>query len=602
MTRKYLTVAAILLASSQSLAQVNAFKAYNGVLSDEQTIILNNLQEQESTLRYRVVQIDPVVFENEALQLNFFDDAVATVEFFDIGHTGIKYPSWTGRDLNELASAAFVINNNRISGHFTSVNGNYEIAPLVEDGIHMVFEHDNKKFEACGTENDQGIEYFREQNDPRQNVIPDNKSNTEERALDRNSANTQVNSSSRMAGTECFIRLILGYTSGAKINTNNTYGRTMNEHAALAVLDQNLGHANSLVEQRVELAYLYATTDLETSSTFTDINALRNTSDGKWDEIHTHRNNYDGDMCALITDGTYSGLCGRAYGFSYTDPANFFNLSEFNCIVGNYTMAHEFGHCQGLRHDNDPSLAPFAYAKGYNQGTFFRIIMAVCCSPMRVNYWSNPNVTSPFGGGAMGVLLANDNSFALDVGDAVVAAHRTTPATFTTSTTLGADETLNMVTTGDLTSTVDAPSGSVLVLKSQSRVLLQPGFHANQGSAGSISIIPLCSASYSRLTAEGMQEESQGSTNEKKTSLDIGVYPVPANEFVNISVNIKQDGLYLLKLFDIHGQEISTILDGQMLTQGQQNFQVDVSALSNGVYYLRCIGEKLNESISFIVN
>ncbi|NNF01985.1 MAG: hypothetical protein HKN22_04820, partial [Bacteroidia bacterium] len=289
----------IALATSSTNAQNALFSNFNQNLDIDQQNIYNNLLELETSKRARIVSINYEALRSSELILNFFNDNSAVVQKTQIGHTGIMFRSWTGVEAHTLGSASILINEERISGHFTSINGNFEIAPLGNNGAHMVFENDNEKFQACATE-DNVIEN-ENQNNKKINRL-DKKNNhkivpSPEHNMNSRSYNDEINES-RSIGNECFIRLVIAYTPGAKTNTNITYGRTMNEHVALAVLDQNLAHANSLVEQRVELAYLYPATDLETSSSTTDVNDLQANGDGKWDEIHTHRDTYDGDMCA----------------------------------------------------------------------------------------------------------------------------------------------------------------------------------------------------------------------------------------------------------------------------------------------------------------
>jgi len=264
-------------------------------------------------------------------------------------------------------------------------------------------------------------------------------------------------------------------------------------HVSLGILESNIGYANGQAEVRVELSYLYEVNDPETSSSQDDVNDLQDPNDGKWDEIHTHRNNYDGDMVCLVTGGLYS-FCGQAFWFNFTDDANMFQVTEFSCLTGNFTFAHEFGHTQGCRHDDDNSGIP--YARGRNNGTE-RTIMArgSGTSANRVNFWSNPNANFPLGG-ATGT-STRDNARALDESDFIVAHHRTTPSSYSTGITIDPDEHLVMVATNSLFSTNTIESNAQSEMKSEGFVRLSPGFHSKTGSESKIHIIGTCNASYS---------------------------------------------------------------------------------------------------------
>ncbi|WP_372797061.1 M12 family metallo-peptidase, partial [Pontiella sp.] len=202
----------------------------------------------------------------------------------------------------------------------------------------------------------------------------------------------------------------------------------------------------------------------------------------------------DADMCCLIVDGRDTAWCGWAYGFDYTDSANMFQCTSYDCATGNYSFIHEFGHCQGCRHDTDGTLTPFAYGHGFRQGsTTWRTIMAVTGgnSATRLNYWSNPAVNSPVSPTvAMGTAIdggnfAQDNESALDAGDATVINHQTTPSVSVAlnGNIVNNDEVADKIVTDTLTvGSFTANAGSRVRLISGDKVVLQPGFHARSGT------------------------------------------------------------------------------------------------------------------------
>jgi peptidyl-Asp metalloendopeptidase len=496
----------ILLAVPANAQDYMLFEDYSGGLDSKQSSVVANLTAMETTKRSRIVKIDPGAFDQQEITVNFFDDHSPVLQYQDIGHTGVKMRTWTGNFPEDLGSGSFVINGNRISGHVVSLLGNYEIYPLGNEGVHIVVEHDGSGFKACGTD---ALISPRTRNGKKDDIEQDN---------DMGLPGGQKPSGQRLvAGNECFVRIIVGYTSLAQTNTSADFSRTMIEHVSLGVTESNQGYANSDMDMRMELAYMYEVADNETTNACNDVDDLQATSDGQWDDIHDVRNFYDGDMVCLITGGLYAanpdcnpngGLCGIAFAFDYTDDTNMFQLTEYDCVTESFSFAHEFGHTQGARHDNDNTGTPFSYARGYNQGTF-RTIMAVCCTPDRVNYWSNPDIDFPDCACAMGT-ATRDNSRALDVSDYTVAHHRTTPGTYTTGLTLADDTWLNMLASTVLSSSNDANSGALLELKSFTTVKLIPGFHAFTGSTGRYYIAPTCpGTSYSLTESEGEISEAK---------------------------------------------------------------------------------------------
>ena len=479
----HLTKQLVLMSVFSCLCAINyaqdrsLFKTFIGELNTSQLELVNNIESLHSTKRTRIATIQKSVFGRNEIVANLFADHNPRFQPGDIGIVSSNYGSWTGVSQDDLGSAAVIINGDRISAHFTSLAGSFEIIPLDTKGTHLIIEHDMSEYGTCGNSDEA----------PR---IKDDIEDSTEPIFQIEKGFPQ-----RMPGaSECRIRLLVAYTPDAQANTLATYNRTMIEHIELAILQMNQGYANSLAEQRVELAYLYKTTDVETGDPTNDLNDLRDTADGKWDEIHELRDLHNADMVALITDGNYEGLCGKAYGFDYELENNMFQITEYNCAVSNFTLAHEFGHLQGCRHNVDPNDTPFPFGHGFSQGGVFQTIMAVCCGGVKVNYWSNPYVFYP-GVGSMGTLNFNYNASALNISDSTVAHHRLTPPDIDSGVMLGDDHLVNGTTPGLLIATDTTMNGGCLILQSEVKVRLAAGFHSYDGSHGNFRIASGCAES-----------------------------------------------------------------------------------------------------------
>jgi len=64
-------------------------------------------------------------------------------------------------------------------------------------------------------------------------------------------------------------------------------------------------------------------------------------------------------------------------------------------------------------------------------------------------------------------------------------------------------------------------------------------------------------------------------------------YPNPFNPSTNIEFTLGQGGETTLKVYDISGREVATILSGQQLNAGSHTYNFDASNLSSGVYFYR---------------
>ena len=68
---------------------------------------------------------------------------------------------------------------------------------------------------------------------------------------------------------------------------------------------------------------------------------------------------------------------------------------------------------------------------------------------------------------------------------------------------------------------------------------------------------------------------------------DIKVYPNPANNMVNIHYALKEKSTVTIKLYNIDGQQIATLLNKTKRNQGEYTQIVATGTLQSGVYYVR---------------
>jgi hypothetical protein len=66
-------------------------------------------------------------------------------------------------------------------------------------------------------------------------------------------------------------------------------------------------------------------------------------------------------------------------------------------------------------------------------------------------------------------------------------------------------------------------------------------------------------------------------------------YPNPFNPVTTIEFNLPQASVTTLKVYDLLGREVATLLDGVSLEQGNQEIEFDASGIASGVYFYRLV-------------
>jgi len=152
-------------------------------------------------------------------------------------------------------------------------------------------------------------------------------------------------------------------------------------------------------------------TQSESTNYSTMLSRLTNLSDGFYDAIGGQRNSSTADMVAYVAPVS-PGLCGQAAGIATSNASAYFVMNP-TCLSGNYTFVHEAAHVAGARHDNDPTLTPYAYGHGFvitsqNRRTVMAVNNGPCSSCTRIGAFSSPSYT--IGGVPIGTSTRNDNT------------------------------------------------------------------------------------------------------------------------------------------------------------------------------------------------
>ena len=200
------------------------------------------------------------------------------------------------------------------------------------------------------------------------------------------------------------------------------------DRGAFFIAQSNTAFTNNGLLLRFQSAGVLFTTQGQgaTNDSQTLLNRIRITNAAVRDSFTTNtRTSTGADLVALVTrDGLSSPgglLCGQAAAIGATATTGFF-VQNATCTT--FTFVHEAAHLFGARHDNDPTLTPFAFGHGFvNAGGNFRTIMAVNSNPQpRVGFFSTDDQT--FNGGSLGNATRADNERVMDTRGPTMAAFR----------------------------------------------------------------------------------------------------------------------------------------------------------------------------------
>jgi hypothetical protein len=206
-----------------------------------------------------------------------------------------------------------------------------------------------------------------------------------------------------MADTAEFIDVLIVYTALAETWSGGPAG--MVNWINLAISETNSAYASSGVNQRVRLVHTDRVAYTEVPAFSTNLTNLRGGLAGL-SNVPALRDAYTADLVSMFVRPTLPDACG--IGFLMTTVSTAFAPSGYSvvyspCASPNGTLAHEFGHNMGLRHDwyMDRGITPSTYAHGYvSLAGRFRTIMSYpdACSAQQVNCarllsFSNPDLT-----------------------------------------------------------------------------------------------------------------------------------------------------------------------------------------------------------------
>jgi hypothetical protein len=304
------------------------------------------------------------------------------------------------------STALFVMRGDRVTGQIITASGDvYEITTSEDGARQLMVKRDPASLESEADDTPQFVGI------PAQN--------------DRLSAGGAANFSTR--ATAATVRILQVYTPEAVTQLGGQQAAL--DRAAFFISQSNTAFSNNGLLLRFESAGVSLTTQGQgsTNNASTLLGRIRITNDGFWDSFATTtRDSTGADLVALVTrsglvSNTGAGLCGQAAAIGATASTGFFVQNQ-SCTT--FTFVHEAAHLFGARHDNDPTLTPFAFGHGFvNASANFRTIMAVNSNPQpRIGYFSTDDQI--FNGGSLGNATRADNERVMDTRGPTMAAFR----------------------------------------------------------------------------------------------------------------------------------------------------------------------------------
>lgn len=323
-----------------------------------------------------------------------------------VEHRAANDISWSGPVRGGHGWMQVVFMEGGVTATVTVGKTQYAIEPI-GDGLHAVSRIDQSGFPQEHT------------SDIPSGALEDN--GGVNLASQRASMVTSNDVSSLAAATQ--INVLVAYTASAATAAGNIGSKIQ-----LAIDETNQSYVNSGVLINMVNVHSVQVTYNEARRSFSQhVTALRSTTDGIMDNVHTLRNTYGADMVILVVND--SEACGQAASIGST-ASSAFAAAHYTCITGYYSFGHELGHLQSARHDRfvDASTTPYAYGHGYiPPSKSWRTVMAYgnnCNNCTRIQYWSSPLKIHPGTNEVMGTTNYEDNARVLNLTAPTVAAFR----------------------------------------------------------------------------------------------------------------------------------------------------------------------------------
>ncbi|NNC96143.1 MAG: T9SS type A sorting domain-containing protein [Chitinophagales bacterium] len=549
----------------------------------------------EAQLHYYNSESSNPVHENiqfALINMDAFNENTITLELDNYTYTFEKEErnrmmdpnrqSWIGKIPGSWADYAhFVVNRteNIVVGHVTIDGWIFAIRPL-SGGLHLVANVNDAMADFCGV--------AKEHHDPP--TIKDKPLITDHPDL----VYQTDNQDSRATG-ECLIRVMIIFTDDADAALADILADINNQFNIA-----NTGYQNNNISMRIEMAACYEVfyTEVDLSTTLNDVT----NGNGVFSDADLNRGLWRADQVAVIMSGG-GGLAWVS--LTYGNQHSVTGINNFSV----YTFHHELGHNALCTHDlvnpTQPGTAPYA---GWGEPTTncFRTVLAYqpACGgsgcPRHNVFSDNTQIWNCGGTNYTAGTINNRNEDRLNLSDGTIldfeivldnelfsgdynwfsgeAVHRAANLTISYNSTVNNFELF---------------SGSEGSFRASNEITLGEGFWARSGSVFT-AYRESCTPTFTPEPDDPIAVDKQGSAFESDEDARIAIAPNPFSSATNINYFIDNESLVDVRIYNIQGALLTTLLDNSIQQNGNYTLQFDGSHLSAGTYF--CI-IKINDQI-----
>jgi hypothetical protein len=541
--------------------------------------LLNNIESKKQVKSVRLIEIIELQsqFTSESISVNLPNGT--TFNFLNTSTKEMKekYHYWRGYDSENKASFSMVISENELTGMIRANGYMFDINSLRDTQYHILKEMNTSELEN-------------------------------ESAPIKVEGTVEEKDTNKQKSITPTINVLVAYTTDAK---NNHSG---NIESSIILAEGNMDNAfsNSDINADVDVVHTMEVNYSESSDSFLNLCRLTTSTiftpsecnsysnlNGYIDLIHEKRYDYDAQVVVLITG---SGGAGIAWLRSNSDYA--FSIAREDRFVSTYTMAHEIGHNIGAQHNKSQDNNPFySYGHGYNYNpSNWSTIMAYPPSgSSRINHFSNPDET--FAGVATGTATDEDNARVWDNRSGIVA--NFDPPVYAPpidQVTISGPTSLNEFQPGTWSTSVTGGTSPFSHVWYKRPVIgtgnwVQVGTSQNYSTSDNesfqlrVSVTDDFDLQGSDDITVSVSSAGGGCVICKQVALPTDFviknnFPNPFNPSTQIKFELPETAEVSLNVYNIMGQEVATIANGQMQA-GFHNATFEASNLASGVYIAR---------------
>lgn len=326
----------------------------------------------------------------------------------------------------------------------------------------------------------------------------------------------------------------------------------------------------------------------ESGSVYTDL-ANFQYADGVMDNVFAYRNQYSADLMVLLVDYTVGDAIGLAAAIPAQEMGDAFCVLQDDYAVTNLTFAHEIGHLMGGYHETDPAEPPYAHGhvnKG-GIGGAWRTIMAVANeATSRIPHYSNPDVY--YNNAPTGVAGVSQVSLRWEQTAPAISNFRY-PTALAISTISGPTYLENRQQ-GTWSVTITAASGNHSIQWSASEdggsSWIPLGTSTTQTRSMAYSDYILRCVVHDNETTEEVSAEKTVYYSDPQQQIISQNVPNPFNPSTEISYHVKANELVTLKVFDVLGREVSTLVN-EVQKPGHYRVRFNGANVPSGTYMYR---------------